>query len=309
MSNYKVSVFVATHKSIEHWLPEYCQKVQVNCNKQSQLWNGYFHDNEGDNISDKNYAYSELTVLYWAWKNSNVAIKGICHYRRYFTRYTNDTLIQIHKLDSKHMQDECLPENTIKERLDNGYDMILTKPYGPYPNTVKEDMKKYVYEKDMDALVGIVNTYYPEYSNAMKEVLDSYHMASFNMCIAPAQIFNKYCEWLFDVLSLTEKVTDISKYDKQHQRLYGYLGEVLLNVYIRKNNLKCCYFKAGFLDFGDSFYKKVKIYLLRKRCAFHELLYRNHMYGVMLGFYRIFYKSAYEKLKMYKKKCFDSNEI
>jgi len=40
-----------------------------------------FHDNEGENISDRNGCYDELTVTYWAWKNSKAAVKGIAHYR------------------------------------------------------------------------------------------------------------------------------------------------------------------------------------------------------------------------------------
>ena len=40
-------------------------------------------DNTGDNISEKKYRYSELTVQYWAWKNQNADYYGLCHYRRY----------------------------------------------------------------------------------------------------------------------------------------------------------------------------------------------------------------------------------
>ena len=42
-------------------------------------------DDTGDNISDKNRYYSELTGIYWAWKNRKEDIVGCCHYRRYFT--------------------------------------------------------------------------------------------------------------------------------------------------------------------------------------------------------------------------------
>ena len=42
-------------------------------------------DDSGDNISAKNKYYSELTGLYWVWKNTNQEITGCCHYRRFFT--------------------------------------------------------------------------------------------------------------------------------------------------------------------------------------------------------------------------------
>ena len=44
----------------------------------------YMKDNTGDNISEKNPRYCELTGLYWAWKNLDADYLGLVHYRRYF---------------------------------------------------------------------------------------------------------------------------------------------------------------------------------------------------------------------------------
>ena len=41
------------------------------------------HDDEGDNISQKNKTYCELTAQYWAWKNEDADYYGFFHYRRY----------------------------------------------------------------------------------------------------------------------------------------------------------------------------------------------------------------------------------
>ena len=45
--------------------------------------------NPCDNISFKNKSYSEMTIVYWAWKNlkklyPDVKYIGLCHYRRFF---------------------------------------------------------------------------------------------------------------------------------------------------------------------------------------------------------------------------------
>lgn len=45
----------------------------------------FIGDDTGDHISDLNPHFSELTALYWYWKNHPMAEHvGSCHYRRYF---------------------------------------------------------------------------------------------------------------------------------------------------------------------------------------------------------------------------------
>lgn len=300
MNRSNICIFVAAHRPIDWRLPEYCEKLEVNCSAQKELWDGYLHDNFGDNISDKNYCYSELTALYWAWKNSDAAIKGLCHYRRFFTRFTSDTMIPIFKLHRDFLADECLEAAAIRAALEGPYDIILTKPYGPYPDTAREELEKYVYQQDISAMEHVIREYFPEYFQCLGQVLDSRNLSYYNMFIASGKVFDDYCQWLFDVLKLVEDSVDITQYDRQHQRLFGYLGEVLLNVYVKRQHLKCFYCKAGFLEQDFSVKNRGKVFLLRHFHRLHEFLYDHGCYPLMLKLYKIFRKPSYERLKNYE---------
>ena len=60
----------------------------------------------------------------------------------------------------------------------------------------------------------------------------------FNMFIMKKDILNDYCNWLFDILFELEKRVDNTKYDAFHGRFYGRVSELLLDVWINKNNIK-----------------------------------------------------------------------
>lgn len=51
-------------------------------------------------------------------------------------------------------------------------------------------------------------------------------------------MFDEYCEWLFNILFEVENRTDISNYDSYNKRLYGFLSERLINIWVMQQNLK-----------------------------------------------------------------------
>ena len=77
-----VRMYVMTHKKIAPIASSIYHILHVGKKGKEDL--GYPGDDTGDNISEKNTNYCELTGMYWLWKNCNCDIIGICHYRRFF---------------------------------------------------------------------------------------------------------------------------------------------------------------------------------------------------------------------------------
>ena len=50
--------------------------------------------------------------------------------------------------------------------------------------------------------------------------------------------FDKYCEWLFSVLSAVEPEIPYKFYNPYQKRVFAFMAERLLNVYVAKNKLK-----------------------------------------------------------------------
>ena len=56
----------------------------------------------------------------------------------------------------------------------------------------------------------------------------------FNMLIAKEVIFDEYTSWLIDVLSEVEKRVDITDYTPYEKRIFGFISELLLDVWVQK---------------------------------------------------------------------------
>ena len=79
-------IYVITHKKITPVDIEGYRILLVGANKNNTFENNYVLDNTGDNISDYNDSYCELTGLYWIWKNSKTDIVAQFHYRTIYEK-------------------------------------------------------------------------------------------------------------------------------------------------------------------------------------------------------------------------------
>lgn len=222
----KVNVIVATHKKFKIFKSNIYTPIQVGASL-TNLRFGYLTDNINENISFKNKNYCELTALYWMWKNNNDYIKGICHYRRYLSIKNID-------INSKYF----INEDIIKKDLEI-YDIIVPKKTILKKINCKENyLLGEGVEKDLVNLKEVIKNIYPKYEKSYVDILEGNKCSYCNVMIAKKEVFDNYCKWLFDILFELEKVTDLSEYTQAQARIYGYLSEILLNVWINKNCLK-----------------------------------------------------------------------
>ena len=219
------SIYVVTHKKFQ-----LSEQLQHNGYKLISVGDANYKnlsgicDNTEENISEKNKNYCELTALYWIWKNDDVSqYKGLCHYRRFFTK-------SIFSQKEKYF----LNSNDIKKYFNNQIDVILPeKQY--FIRTATENYTRCGYRKDLAITRNVLKEKYPEYLDSFDKVMNGNWSYLTNMLIAKTTIFDEYCNWLFDILFEVEKKTDISNYTVQEARIYGYISERLLTVWVMKN--------------------------------------------------------------------------
>ena len=194
----------------------------------------------GDNISSRWKLYSELTTQYWAWKNKDLDYYGFCHYRRFFSFgyevtpdiYGNILVQSYYPQLSKDMGYDNDIESIIPQ-----YDIILPKPFivtkAGFKNVYDQYEKAEMLDKrDLDLTIEVIKEKYPSYVDAAKSSLFGNVFYPCNMFIMRKDIFDEYCNWLFDILFELEKQIDFSKKSNESLRTLGHIGERLLGVFI-----------------------------------------------------------------------------
>ncbi len=212
-------------------------------------------DDTGENISHKNKNYSELTGIYWVWKNTKQSITGASHYRRYFTAQPEPFLYKLKRFlyypvglynkrygliytkNTKLFINRIINHNEIDLLLQK-YDAILPQAR-KMKYSVQTHYEKYHEISDLNLIESILKEKHPEYVKAFLEVLKDKRLYANNMFVLKDKHFQEFMEWWFDVLFEFEKRIDLSKYTGYQQRILGFIAERLLNVWFRKKQLKC----------------------------------------------------------------------
>ncbi len=223
----KIQIIVATHKTYKMPTDPMYVPLQVGSEGKPSL--GYLKDNVGDNISAKNANYCELTGLYWAWKHMNTDYLGLVHYRRYF---------------SKGRWKKRILQQADVEKLLQQADVILPKKRNYFIETTYNQYIHAHHEQDLVKTREILAEQYPAYVTKYDEIMQRTSGHRFNMLLMKWDKLDAYCTWLFAILGELEKRLDISSYSAYDARVFGFVAERLLDVWIETNNVK--YVEAPF---------------------------------------------------------------
>lgn len=247
--------FVITHKKFK--APEINGYTPIQVGAEGKEKIGYITDNTGENISSKNENYCELTGLYWIWKNhKESSIVGISHYRRYFSK---SEIIK---------SEEYFLKQTEIERILKRNDIILPKKEVYKETAYNQYCNSSGFSSDLEKVKNIIKGIYPDYLDAYEEVMNQNKMYQYNMLICKKELYDSFCEWLFNILFELEKDTDLSKYNDYQKRIYGFLAERLLNVWVKKNNLKVKEIKVVNTEQNIKEIIRTKLRRTKNRCIF-----------------------------------------
>lgn len=240
-----IKIYVVCHKPSYVPSNPFLYPIQVGTALAEGSLEGMLHDNEGDNISEKNKSYCELTAQYWAWKNDEADYYGFFHYRRYFSfdpklsrddgwgniaydRITEEVIDEL-ELYPEAMKDIITKYDAISVKgrhypriKEGGVLLDIYHEYGAVP---------FQHREDLDITLQVLEEKYPEF----KEIAQSYMHSSVahecNMFIMKKEVYHAYCEWLFDILFEVERRIDTTWYSVEEYRVMGYLAERLCGIY------------------------------------------------------------------------------
>lgn len=266
--NQQTAIYVMTHKAFTPppdplYIPLHVGRaaaLSYSRDEKSSPLSFCVGDNTGDHISEKNCYYSELTGMYWVWKNSHAKVVGTCHYRRYLL----------------NEQGKLFTEAQILSLLQQ-YDVITTKElqlnFSYYEGFASHHKILY-----LDETARVIQEIYPDYAADFQQLVQQKHTYFGNMLIAKKEVYDAYMEWLFSILFEVERRVKVEEEDSYHRRIFGFISEFLQYVWIRHNRLRVYACMVGML--GE------KAEIAEVRCRLAEYFDRADVDGAKAYFCR-----------------------
>jgi|GEM_PF-902450 len=213
-TDYNIKLYVSTFNSDTSWVRGGTRLEVGAAGRETP--EGALRDDTGDNISEDNAYWGELTGLYWIWKNVDFEptdIVGFCHYNK------------------------CLDisERKLRETFRNHEKVWVVRDLTP--------IEKHTYPEDIEEYLKLLKEDYPEYYRSWNKLYTregesrdwAANCCNCEMFYTTPDELNRYCEFLFGSLSKLRAVVGDVDRERYHKRYCAFIGERLLSVYLMTN--------------------------------------------------------------------------
>lgn len=221
-----IKIIVAAHKKYRMPADDIYLPLHVGAEGKESI--GYQGDNIGENISNLNPYFCELTGMYWMWKNLKADYLGLAHYRRHFCFRK--------KKDADDSKWSSVLSTSEAQELCSQYDVIVPAKRHYVIETLSSHYAHTHYKEHLEKTREIIKERYPQYLKSYDRELKKTSGYMFNMFIMRFDLVDEYCQFLFDVLFELDKKVDISGYSTFQARYPGRVGEILFNVWLDKKS-------------------------------------------------------------------------
>ncbi len=245
-----IKMIVAAHKAYP--MPTDDMYLPLHVGKEGKdLDLGFPGDNTGDHISEKNATFCELTGIYWAWKNLRADYVGLCHYRRHFR--------------GKRGKDkwDCVLTGAQAAELLKDADVLVPGRRNYFIETVYNQYVHAHPAEPLDMMIALAKASGPEYAAVADNMKKRTWTHLFNMFLMKEDVFRDYCSWMFPILFQVEGAIDTSSYSQYDRRVFGFLAERMLDIYLEANRISVKEVPVMFME-NQNWLKKGGAFLKRK---------------------------------------------
>ena len=189
------------------WTPLQCGAELTGNYREDSL-----RDNEGDNISKWNQAYSELTGIYWVWRNRKSDYALFNQYRR---RWEN-----------------IIPGFNCKKFFQD-YDAMATPCI--VPNSVEWQFRHFHSDEMYELMKSTVLEMHPDYEKSWIQHIENSQILYYsNGMMFRWADFDRYCNFLFPILdAIRVKLGWNTPEDIDKPFLFGYISERIYTLWLK----------------------------------------------------------------------------
>lgn len=204
---------------------------------------GFESDASGVNIAALNPAYCELTVQYWAWKNTKSEHVGFCHYRRLMNFVIDQTWLAPGNsslpVDAGLVDYLSSPAQLQRLQILMGHwDVVVPRQVKTVPS-IEHQYLACVERAPWEAFLRVIKLVYSAHRGAEDYFRLAPQAPMWNMFVMRRELFEAYCRDLFLVMDAVYEQIG-APYDAYQNRYPGFLGERFLGFWLYLKQPRVC---------------------------------------------------------------------